>query len=409
MYGEIIAVGEEVLAGDVINTNAATISCELSEIGVFCRFHSVVGDIEKDITKQLELAVKRSKIIVLCGGLGPTKDDLTKEAVATFLNEDLYEDKVLIEGIKEWFAGRNYTISKNIFKQGFMIKGGQALVNDNGTAPGIYVKYKECHIFLLPGPPGELIPMFKNCVMPIIKPLVKSKILSKTYKLINIGESDAVTILDDIMEASEDFILAPYAKLKEVHLKATAIGYDLPVLEARIKRVEDIIYERLGDYVYSDNEMDIAETVVSYIKAKGMTLATAESCTGGMIGSWIVEKPGVSAVYTQGFITYSNESKTNLLGVSEELLAEYGAVSEQCAKAMVDGLLGKSGADYGISVTGIAGPDGGTIEKPVGLVYIGIGTPEGVRVYQQNFKGNREKIRIQSAKVAMTHLWEILR
>lgn len=409
MYGEIIAVGEEVLAGDVINSNAATISRSLSEIGVFCRFHSVVGDIEQDIIKQLELAVNRSKIIVLCGGLGPTKDDLTKEAVASFLNKDLIEDPELIEGIKAWFVGRNYTPTINNFKQGLMIEGGKALINSNGTAPGVYVRYKDCHLFLLPGPPGELIPMLNHCVIPIIKPLVTTKILSKTFKLINIGESNAVTLLDDIMEASEDFILAPYAKPREVHLKATAIGEDLEVLKERIKKVETIIYERLGEHVFSNNESDLVDVVINILKDKGLTLATAESCTGGMIASSIVDKPGVSSVYTQGFITYSNESKINLLGVSESIIAKYGAVSEECAKAMVEGLLSKSGADYGISVTGIAGPDGGSTEKPVGLVYIGIGTPKGVRVYENQFMGNRDKIRTQSAKVAMTHLWEVLR
>ncbi len=409
MLGEIIAVGEEVLAGDVINSNAATLSRKLSEIGVFCRFHSVVGDIVGDITKQLELAVNRSKVIVLCGGLGPTKDDLTKEAVASFLNKELYADEKLMEGIKAWFVGRNYTPTKNNFKQGLMIDGGEALINNNGTAPGIYVKHNECHLFLLPGPPGELLPMLENCVIPVIRPLVKSKIVSKTFKLINIGESNAVTILDDIMEASEDFILAPYAKLREVHLKATAIGNDILVLNAKIKRVEDIIYERLGEYIYSDNAMDIVDIVIHKFKDKGMTLATAESCTGGLIGSMIVKKPGASVVYTQGFITYSNESKIKLLGVSKDIITKYGAVSEPCAREMVKGLLAKSGADYGISVTGIAGPDGGTSEKPVGLVYIGIGTSDGVRVYEHYFKGNREKIRIQSAKVAMTHLWSILR
>jgi len=408
MYGEIIAVGEEVLAGDVINSNAATISRMLSEIGVSCRFHSVVGDSIEDITNQLKSAVKRSKVVVLCGGLGPTKDDLTKDAVAKFLNKELVEDSKLIEEINKWYNHRGLTPTPNNYRQGMMIEGGISLVNDNGTAPGVYIVAEGCHLFLLPGPPNELNPMMVDSVIPIIKPLVSSIIRSKTYKLVNIGESSAVTVLDDIMEACEDFIVAPYAKLREVHIKVTAIGEDANFLSQRIAKVDSIIYERLGEYVYSDNGDELIDVIISKLAADKMTVCTAESCTGGLIASSFVEKSGASSVYNEGFITYSNESKVRNLHVDKDLLDNYGAVSAEVAKAMAKGALELTGVDYSISVTGIAGPTGGSDEKPVGLVYIGIGTPSNMYVYEHRFLGNRDKVRDQAAKHALIHLWDLL-
>lgn len=408
MYGEIIAVGEEVLAGDVINSNAAVLSQKLAELGVFCRFHSVVGDIEDDIVNQLKLAVKRSKVILLCGGLGPTKDDLTKEAVAKFLNRNLYEDPKLVQDIKSWFVGRNIPLSANNFKQALMIEGASSLINSNGTAPGVYVVYKDVHIFLLPGPPNELIPMYECCVKTKIAPLVNERIINKTYKLINIGESQAVTILDDIMEASDDFILAPYAKLREVHIKATAIGEDVQQLKQRIEAVDLIIKERLGSHIYSEDGSDLIDVIIQLLKERGETISTAESCTGGLVASSFVDKAGASSVFMEGLITYSNESKRKQLHVDSLLLETYGAVSAETAKAMVKGLLNESNTTYGISITGIAGPDGGTEEKPVGLVYISIGTLNNIQVFEHRFMGNRDKIRAQAAKHALIHLWGVL-
>jgi nicotinamide-nucleotide amidase len=414
MYGEIIAVGEEVLAGDVINSNAAVISNKLADIGVFCRFHSVVGDIEEDIHRQLAISATRSKLIILCGGLGPTKDDLTKEALASFLHRNLYEDPKIVEDIKVWFAGRNVAMSQNNFKQALMIDGGESLINANGTAPGVYIQENGIHYFLLPGPPNELIPMFEQCALPKIKPFVREMIISKTFKLVNIGESTAVTILDDIMEASEDFILAPYAKMREVHIKATAIGSDLALLENRIKSVEAIIEDRLGPYIYSKDGRDLNQVIIDLLKEKAKTVSTAESCTGGLIASSFVDKAGVSSVFMEGLVTYSNESKMRQLKVESDIIRTYGAVSEETAYAMVKGLLDLTGTDYGIAVTGIAGPDGGTEEKPVGLVYISLGLrsnqeeKDQIFVFEHRFMGSREKIRNQAAKSALIHLWDKL-
>jgi nicotinamide-nucleotide amidase len=409
MIGEIIAVGEEVLAGDVVNSNAAVISRTLAEAGVFCRFHSVVGDIERDIIHQLELASKRSDFVILCGGLGPTKDDLTKETVAQFLNKSLYTDETIVEKINSWFLGRGIQPTENNFKQALVIEDSRVLGNLNGTAPGAYIASEKVHYFLLPGPPNELIPMLNLSVMPIVKEISKDIILSKTFKLLHIGESHAVTILDDLMEASEDFILAPYAKLSEVHIKATAIGTDMELLESRIHGVAVEMHHRLGDHIYTSEDEDLVDVILWKLLSNQATLSTAESCTGGLLSNWFVEKPGVSQVFLEGSVTYSNQSKENRLKVAHDTLVNFGAVSSEVAKAMVEGIIQTSGSTYGISITGIAGPDGGNEEKPVGLVYIGVGSGSMCEVYEHRFLGNRDKIRNNAAKWALIHLWDFLK
>lgn len=408
MIGEIIAVGEEVLSGDVVNSNASVISRALADNGVFCRFHSVVGDIESDIINQLSLASKRCDIIILCGGLGPTKDDLTKETVAKFLNKSLYTDSDIVDTINGWFAGRGIEPTENNYKQALVIEDSNILKNENGTAPGVYISSNNVHYFLLPGPPNELIPMLNDSVLPIIKTVSQDIIASKTFKLLHIGESQAVTILDDLMVSTDDFILAPYAKLSEVHIKATAIGKDKEVLEKRINLTALELYKRLGNHIYTDENMDLLDILIQRLTSIKATLATSESCTGGLLSNWFVEKPGVSSVFLEGVITYSNQSKEQRLKVPHEALEAHGAVSKEVANLMVKGLLQTAGSTYGISITGIAGPDGGTDEKPVGLVFIGVGNESRIDVFEHRFLGNREKIRNNAAKWALIHLWDFL-
>ena len=408
MLGEIIAVGEEVLSGDVINSNASYISSQLSEIGIFCRFHTVVGDIEEDIVQQLKIASQRSQCIVLCGGLGPTKDDLTKEAVAKYLNKPLFEDAQMRSQIDAWFKGRYEAPTPNNYKQALMIEGGEALKNGNGTAPGVYYNDQGTNIFLLPGPQGELKPMFKNYVLPIMRKNIDKSIQTVTFRLINIGESKAVTILDDLMGASKNLIVAPYAKLREVHIKITSIEDSLEQNQKAIQPIRDEIYTRLGQHIYSESNEELIEVILKKIKNKNCTLSVAESCTGGLLSDFIVSVPGSSAVFKEGIVSYSNESKINRLMVDPDLLHSHGAVSKEVAKAMVQGVANSLNTDYAISITGIAGPDGGTDEKPVGLVYIGIKTPDTIVVNAYNFMGSRQKIREQSAKSALIDLWNLL-
>jgi len=406
MNGEIIAVGEEVLSGDVINSNAAVISRELSEVGVFCRFQSVVGDIVEDILAQLRLASERSSVVILCGGLGPTKDDLTKETLAEFLHKQLYMDQDIVKEINAWFAGRKMLPTENNYKQALVIEDSKVLINKNGTAPGTYIQQGETHYFLLPGPPNELIPMLKEHVIPILKTISKEIILTRTFKLLNIGESHAVTILDDLLESTETFIFAPYAKLSEVHIKATAIGNEVDQVQAKIDLITIEVVKRLGHHIYTMENLDLVDVLLKRCIQLNATISTAESCTGGLLSSLFVEKSGASAVFMEGVTTYSNESKEKRLAVPHHLLETFGAVSYEVAQSMVNGLLKASGTTYGISITGIAGPMGGTDEKPVGLVYIGVGSYEDIQIHEHHFMGNRDRIRQNAAKWALIHLWE---
>ncbi len=409
MLGEIIAVGEEVLSGDVINSNAAYISNQLSTIGVFCRFHSVVGDIEQDIIEQLDRACKRSKCIVLCGGLGPTKDDLTKEAVAKYLNKPLYEDVQMRAEIDAWFQGRNQKPTLNNYKQALMIQGGESLKNGNGTAPGVYYNHQGIHIFLLPGPQGELKPMLEHCVLSRMQKNIDKSIQTVTLRLVNIGESKAVTILDDLMCSTERLIVAPYAKLREVHIKITSIE-DTP--EENVQAISPLceeIYRRLGEYIYTKDSQELVEVLLDKLSANKQTLSVAESCTGGLLSDYIVSIPGSSQVFKEGVISYSNASKIQRLKVDKELIDTFGAVSKEVAESMARGVSEALNTDYAISITGIAGPDGATPEKPVGLVYIGIKTPEKITVKKYNFMGTRQKVREESAKSALIDLWHILK
>lgn len=411
--GEIIAVGEEVLAGDTVNTNAAFISQELSKVGVFVRYSSVVGDDEKDIQSALEQAVERSEVIVFSGGLGPTKDDLTKEAIAHFFHSPFVEDAELLANIQDIFKKRKLPFTENNYKQALIPKIGQALFNKNGTAPGIYIEDRKdelCpQIFLLPGPPRELQPMIYEAVIPLLRQKQKHQIYSKTLKLIGIGESLAASQIDDLLIYEENCIVATYAKTGEVHIKITVIDEILENCRQQVHLIESKINQILGSYIYSNENLDLSEVLVKEMIRQNKKLVTAESCTGGMLSSELIQVPGASQVFMEGFITYSNESKSRYLGVDPQLIREKGAVSEEVAYAMVQGLKHTCPeADYAISITGIAGPEGGSALKPVGLVYIGLLSDKGIEVFENHFNGNRMKIRESSVKFALTQLYKKL-
>ncbi|MBN2222091.1 MAG: competence/damage-inducible protein A [Vallitaleaceae bacterium] len=411
--GEIIAVGEEVLAGDTVNTNAAFISQELSKVGVFVRYSSVVGDDEKDIQFALQQAIERSEVIVFSGGLGPTKDDLTKEAVAHFFHSPFFEDAQSLVNIQEIFMKRNLPFTENNMKQAMIPKNGQALFNKNGTAPGIYIEDKEhelCpQIFLLPGPPRELQPMFYDEVIPRLRLKQKHQIYSKTLKLIGIGESLAASQIDDLLVYEDHCIVATYAKTGEVHIKITVIDETIESCQRQVQLIESKINQILGPYIYSNEDFDLPEVIIKEMIRQNKKLVTAESCTGGMLSSELIQVSGASHVFMEGFITYSNDSKSRYLGVDPQLILEKGAVSEEVAYAMVQGLKDTCPeADYAISITGIAGPEGGSALKPVGLVYIGLLTDNGIEIFENQFHGNRMKIREASVKFALTQLYKKL-
>lgn len=412
MIAELISVGIELLLGNIINTNAAYLSEQLAALGFSVYFETTVGDNEARLELALKTALERADVVLLSGGLGPTEDDLTKETAAKVLGLSCREDKEVKKAITEYFERRKLgTITKNNWKQAMVPEGADVLQNPNGTAPGLILRNRDGqkHVILLPGPPGELIPLFEEQVVPYLQKLTSSVICSKTVKIFGLGESMVEDRICDLIDGQTNPTIAPYAKTGEVHLRVTAQASSEEEAEKLLQPVCDELIGRFPDHVYTTDEKEtLEENIAALLREQQFTLTTAESCTGGLLSGRIVGAAGVSQVFRQGFVTYSNEAKMQLLGVRESTLAEHGAVSKETAQEMAEGAAKAAQADVALSVTGIAGPDGGTEEKPVGLVYIGCYLDGKTYVRKCNFSGNRQKIREQSVAYALCLLRQCL-
>ncbi|MCR4792340.1 MAG: competence/damage-inducible protein A [Lachnospiraceae bacterium] len=402
MNAEIICVGTEILLGNIVNTNAAFIAERISRLGIECYNQCVVGDNMDRCIAQLKDSSSRSDIIILSGGLGPTEDDITKEAVAKFLRLPLVEDEASRKSIEAYFAKRGKEPTENNWKQALLPKGAKAVPNDNGTAPGIIIETKNCKYILLPGPPIELEAMFDSQIMPYLRGLGAGAIFSRTVKIVGVGESEAETMIKDMIDAQTNPTIATYAKTAEVHIRVTAFGSDEKEARKLVKPVVKELKSRFGNNVYAaEEEVSLEQSVVELLATNKMSLSTVESCTGGMISSMIVNIPGASDVLKCAFVTYSNKAKRKLVGVKKGTLDKYGAVSKQTATEMAKGGAETAKSDVCIAVTGLAGPGGATDTKPVGLVYIGCCIKGEVRVREFHFSGDRTKIRTLSAKNAL--------
>lgn len=394
MTVELICVGTELLLGNIVNTNAAYLAEQCAAMGLSCYFQTVVGDNEERLTQVLDCAAKRSDIVICCGGLGPTEDDLTKEVAAKYCGKELRVDDHSMERIAEYFAGRDIKPTENNWKQAMIPEGAVVFDNNNGTAPGMAIELEHTRIILLPGPPGELIPMFEESVMPYLDKLTPGVIFSQTVKICGVPESKVETMVKDLIDGQTNPTIATYAKTGEVHIRVTAKADDKKAANKLIKPVVKELKARFGYDIYSTEESTTLEkAVVELLLANGLTVTCAESCTGGMLSARLINVPGVSEIYKAGYVTYSNKAKRKLLGVKKTTLQKYGAVSRQTAEEMVRGLVFNSKSDVGVAVTGLAGPDGGTKEKPVGLVYIACSVKGNVTVKEFHFNGNRMKIR----------------
>lgn len=409
MTAEIICVGTELLLGNIVNTNAAFLSEKLAYLGINCYFQTVVGDNRDRLLSVINTALSRADILIFSGGLGPTEDDLTKETVAEALGKKLIRDKKAEQEIADYFALRGRIPTDNNWKQADVIEGCEILYNKNGTAPGIFVSEGEKTVILLPGPPLELKSMFTDSVMPKLQQKCGQVFYSQTVKIVGPGESSVETQILDMLDTQDNPTIAPYAKTGEVHLRVTARAKDEKEARKKTAPVVEEIYRRFGNAVYTtDADETLEMALTKLLIKKKYTMTTAESCTGGMIAARMVNAPGVSAVLKSGFITYANEAKEELLGVSHDTLEKFGAVSRETAEEMAEGAVKAAHTDAAVAVTGIAGPDGGTKEKPVGLVYIGVNVRGNVEVREYHFSGSRQKIRESVTAAALTFLREKL-
>lgn len=376
---ELISVGTEILLGDILNTDAQYLSIELAKLGISVIHQSTVGDNRERLLAQLDEAAKRSDIIILSGGLGPTPDDLTKEVCCEFFGKEMFLHEPTVEKIKEYFSSKGIEMAQNNLKQAMLPKDCVIFPNDNGTAPGMAIEKDGVHILVLPGPPRELKPMFQNCAVPYLMQFSDRIIVSHNIRTFGIGESTMAEKVNDLFDAQNPTV-APYAKDGEALLRVTAMAKTKEDAESLCEPVIEEIKKRLDAYVYGVDYNCIEEAVVGMLKEHHLKVATAESCTGGLIAKRITDVPGASEVFECGIISYANGIKHKVLGVSEDDLNKYGAVSEPVAKQMAQGALKVSGADIAVSVTGIAGPDSDSTGKPVGLVYIGLADRENVWV-----------------------------
>lgn len=406
MVVELISVGTEILLGNIVNTNAAYLSEKCAQLGLSLYNQSVVGDNEERLTEVLKTAVLRSDIVILSGGLGPTKDDLTKETAAKLFNRKLVEDKHTKQRIEDFFRtiGRA-EITENNWKQALIPEGSKVIDNANGTAPGLILEEGEKTVILLPGPPNEIVPMFENDIFPYLNQKQPEIICSQTVKICGMGESKVETMIQDLIEAQSNPTIAPYAKTGEVHLRVTAKAASEKEAKKLIKPVVKELKTRFGLNIYTTNEkVSLEEAAVDLLIKNKLVITTAESCTGGLLSAKLVNVPGVSEIFKTGHVTYSNKSKRKHLGVKKSTLDKYGAVSEKTAKEMAKGAAFFTKSDVAVAVTGIAGPDGGTEEKPVGLVYIACFVCGNLNVKEYRFTGSRDKIREHTVVAALSLL-----
>jgi len=404
MKVEIVAIGTEILIGDIVNTNAQYISRTLSNIGAFVYHQSVVGDNEKRLEDELNNCFKRADVVITTGGLGPTQDDLSKEAAANIFNKEMILDKTSLDSIIKYFERINVSITGNNKKQAYFPKGSIILYNDNGTAPGLILEENNKVLIMLPGPPKEMIPMFKKSVLPYLKTKTNTILISKTLKTIGIGESGLEEKLLDIINTQTNPTIATYAKEDDVQIRITATSDNEIKAKTLIENMKNLIHDRIGEYIYGEDDENLESIVANSILLKGLTISTAESCTGGLLAGKLINYPGISSAFNEGFITYSNEAKIKHLNVPKDILMKHGAVSSQTAKEMALGVAINTKSNIGISVTGIAGPDGGTTEKPVGLVYVGVSINGNVSTIKLNLTGDRQKIRNKTVVLALDFL-----
>jgi nicotinamide-nucleotide amidase len=411
MKVELINTGTELLIGDVINTNAAWLGQRMVELGLSVERVTVVPD-GAAIDRALEEACRRADVVIVTGGLGPTSDDVSREAAAAVLGVPLETDAAAMATLTDFFAKRGRTVNEHNKRQALAPRGAVVLPNPNGTAPGLYLPAElgeraglRTAIFLLPGPPRELKPMMEQEVVPRLKALLPDggDRVCRYFKFTGLGESDISMALQGGLEAIAGLEIGYCLGKGDVDVRLTGT-------DAAMKQAANLCREKLGEFLVSDDRRLVEEVCVALLAERGQWVATAESCTGGFIAHRLTNVSGASGVFAHGFVTYGNDAKTKHLGVSSEMLQQYGAVSEQVAAAMAEGCLHTSGADHALAVTGIAGPTGGSEQKPVGTVFIALASKgHAVEVRKRWFRGDRDWFKILTSQTALDFLRRRLR
>lgn len=371
MKTAILSVGTEILFGQIVNTNTVYLSQQMNMLGFDVMYHYTVGDNPKRVEEMIDLAFQDCDLILTTGGLGPTQDDLTKEVACKALDDTLVMMDDVLEEITKYFKTLGREMTENNKKQAIMPSRATVFHNDAGTAPGFALEKDGKYIICMPGPPREMKRMFQKSVVPFLQSMIDGALYYRQIRFFGIGESMLETRLLDLIDNQTDPTLATYAKEGECSLRIASKRATEEEAEHAVDEMLEKVKERVGHYIYSCDDEELAQVVADRLMEQGLTLSSAESCTGGMFASTMTDIPGISQCFDRGLVTYSNQAKMEELGVSAGTLEKFGAVSEETALEMVEGLKRVSGSDVCISVTGIAGPGGGSEEKPVGLVYIG--------------------------------------
>lgn len=413
MQAELISVGTELLLGQILNTNAQFLAQELASLGINVYFQTTVGDNRLRLLLALQHATDRADLIILTGGLGPTEDDLTKETLAEFLQLPLAVVPQELEKLQKMFQRNNLRWTENNAKQAAFIPGSVILNNDCGTAPGMAILNRNKGYLVFPGPPAELKQMYYHYAVPWLKEGFCSEKLERIYstvlKFTGITESGLENILADLFHAQKEITLALYVKPGEIQLRVTAKAASNTEFQEKTGALLTEIRKRTVGFLFAEAGETMTEIVAELLQQKKLTISTAESCTGGMLAARLTSIPGSSAYFNGSIVAYNNSIKAKLLGVPQELLTKFGAVSKEVGRAMAEGSRKMTGSAVGIGITGIAGPDGGTAEKPVGLVYIALATPEYTICQGHHFNGDREAIRRRTVSKAQYLLWRYLK
>ncbi|NLW07534.1 MAG: competence/damage-inducible protein A [Clostridia bacterium] len=409
MRAEAIFTGTEMLLGQIVNTNTAFLGRELAAAGINLYRQVVVGDNLERLREAIDAARRQADLVIISGGLGPTEDDLSREALAAALGLPLVEDPAALENVTRFFKARHTPMPASNLKQALVPAGAIVLDNPNGTAAGLFLEHNHKLYALLPGPPREFEPMVLNELLPKLEPYGARQeiIFSRVLKLSGIGESAVEEVIKDLLHSNNP-TLAPLATPGEVALRLSARASSLEAARKLIVPLENTIRTRLADHIFGCDNDTLEGVIGTSLAERGLTIATAESCSGGLLSNRLTNIPGSSAYFLGGLVTYSNEAKVKLLGVQPQTLAAHGAVSPETAAAMARGVRQALAADIGLGITGIAGPGGGSPAKPVGLVYIGLDFKDQVEVRREFFYGRRENIKYQATQSALYLLWRFL-